>query len=170
MDGPVESRIYDLATACKTALEDGWPADLTPLPARRYVTIGNPAADDEQLVIWVPRTIGMGTGANVGQQGIAGYPNGIDGLRAAIVMVQLLRRIHTVDSEGTAIVLPSVTDLEADAKTLLSDVQAIANVLIDAQHNGALAGFGNLAFETADAIDASGGLAGHNHRIRLGLW
>lgn len=169
-DGPVSSRIYDLARATLDAIVDGWPPEQPALPDRRYVHTGTPAADSEQFVVWVPRTIGMGTGANVGQQGIAAWPDGDPGMRTVIVTVQILRAVPHVDSEGTGIVLPSVEALEKSAKVLLADAQCVQNALIAAQDAGSLAGFGNLAFETWDAIDAAGGLAGSNLRVRLGAW
>lgn len=168
MSAPV-TRLWDLADATLTAIVDGWPADHEPLPPRRYVHVGTPAQDAAQLVVWVPRTVGTGN-ANVGRQDIVPQNQGLVGMRTAILIVQVLRAVPIVDGEGTEVMLPTPTVLSAMAKVLLGDTQAVLNCVIEAQDKKRLAGWGNLAFEAWDAIDANGGLSGGQQRLRLGAW
>lgn len=122
---------------------DGFGARGIDLPERRYLTLGTPANDCEQLVVsWMQSYLGTpGDEASV--------PQRCDAVKSAVFTVQLSRKMPVVSDSGAS---PSAANIQASSETLLLNAYVLLDVVahIDPFDLGVIV--------TSDVIEVSGGL------------
>lgn len=156
--------VYVLAVASLDAIVSGWPGDLEPLPARRYVTFGEVAWDCEQLVVSVERTFGVDT-ADVLSENVLGIDASAPfQLRGLTLACSLIRCVPVVKDSGAP---PTTTELNESASIVLADGVAMFNALAAAQRAGTLGTCNGVAFESGDAQTPDGAFGGWITRARL---
>lgn len=155
---PPPDRLYQVARV----VLDTVVATLENPPPRRYVSVGNPAFDCEQVVVSVDRTLGHA--GDIAQEVTA--PLGCLVMRAVDIGVWVIRCAPTMNDDGQA---PSAASLEASAAALLRDPVVILNGLVAAHQAGTLAPSRGLGFLNWQALAPEGGFAGGVQRIRLDL-
>lgn len=158
---PPLDRLYLLASNTLDDIVAGWPGDATPLPSYRYVSAGPAPADFcETLAVWVERDFTIEADVTV-EQFISG--TNLAG-RAAVVAVSLMRCVPSMDDQGRP---PGIAEQDEAAQVVLTDAQALFNVLLDA--NRELAGCNGFSFENGTVIDPAGGSGGWTLRFRASL-
>ncbi len=166
---PPVTMIDQLAHDALDAVVNHWPAGATALPARRYVSVGDPAFDCEQFTVNVPMTLGL-LGGDVGAEAVVAQGVDLWWMRAIVCDLQIIRCVPTIDGEGMQVVLPTPLAMDDAASVILVDAQAMLNAVIAANGDGELGSCHAIAFESWDAVPASGGYAGGTLRVRLGLF
>jgi hypothetical protein len=169
-----DATLVDLGQDVLDALTARWPPPnttldlphLAQLPERRYVTVGAPNADCEQLVVAVERTFGTG-GGNPAAERVIPLGEGAPWLQTAVFAIQILRCVAVPDKQGKP---PAPDVMSAEAFTQLTDQEGMLECLIAAQAAGELTGCGGLALEGWRAVTGSGGLSGGVTRVRLNLF
>ena len=168
--------LTDLAHAVLNGVIGHWPLgdpdlpDLLELPARRYVTIGtSPIQDCEQLVVSVERT--FGTEGNPALERIVNITSGVPWLRTAVITVQIIRCISTVDAgPGGTPIIPRADVMDSEGSVVLADADATLRALIESHNAGELGGCGEIALENWRALGDQGGFHGGTSRLRLNLF
>lgn len=163
---PSPDRIFQVASAVKLAIIDGFADALVDLPDRAYVTYGLPAHDCAQLAVSVETT--ASTEGPLGQEivePVLGKPG--HAMRFARLAITLIRCVPTVNAEGETVIIPTADEEEEAAETVLTDAQLLLNVIVAAQRSGDLPRCGGVAFEQWQAITPNGGLGGGILRVRL---
>lgn len=159
------SRLFDLALALLTAVEDGAAAEGVTLPARRYVAHMLPSADCDQLTVHVERTFGY-EGALEAEQLLPQYARAGHALRGATYVVQLWRCVPALDDNGNP---PTAAALQASAQEIDADAVLLVNSVLAAERAGDLPGCSGVAIENWTPLTASGGLGGGELRVRVTL-
>lgn len=160
---PSPDRLWNLAVDVKMAIIDGFAAAAVELPARQYVTYGNPAHDCAQLVVSLEAT--AGTEGNIAQEivdpvlGKAGHA-----MRYARFGITLIRCVPVVQDDAEP---PTVEDEEQASEAILTDTVLLLNSIVAAQRAGDLNRCGGVAFEQWTAITPNGGVGGGILRVRL---
>lgn len=135
--------LYTTATTILAGVVEGYGARGIDLPDRRYVTLGTPANDCEQVVVaW--QQVYLGTPGDE-----ASEPQRCDAPRSAVFTVQLCRTMPVVNDAGNA---PSAAAIQAASKTLMTDARVLLDILayIDPYGMGVIV--------TGDVVEVSGGL------------
>ncbi len=163
---PPASRIYDV---CGDLLGAVIAHHGGSLPARAYISGGPPAWDCELLATWCENTVGIdGNVAQEQQQPLARHAGHT--MRAGVFVVTLVRCTPALpDTEGDQIVLPSVAEEQAAARTLYEDGQRTLNALVAAERAGELPGCNSLVFQQWSTLGPEGGLVAGELRVRVGL-
>lgn len=168
MPGPATSTLYDLARSCLDAIVTHWPGDASePVPDEQFVSGGLIASDGcDLLSTRIDRTFSMEADPTFEQLYTLGpgFTN-----RAAIVACTLLRCVPTIDSDGDQPVIPTTVELEAAARMVLEDAQAMFNALVIGQANGELGGCQTMSFDSWTPEGPEGGVGGGTLRVRLGI-
>lgn len=163
---PSADRIWLLAQELRDVIRLGYAAAGVDLPERQFVSPGLPAWDCEILAIQLERTFGIA--GNLAAEIVEPQlPQAAHAMRGATFAVWLVRCVPTIHDDGTNIHVPSVTEEEAAAKIIYSDVQLLLNVIVAAQRAGNLPGCSGLAFEAWQGVGPQGGLSGGYLRLRL---
>lgn len=126
------------------SIESAFTTHTITLPARRYVTIGTPVNDDEQLVVsYVQHYQGV-----PGDEADGPQPCHVP--QSAVFTVNLVRCIPTEDARNRP---PTAADIQAASEALMVDAYVLGNVLVNTDP----AGFGTIV--TCEVGNISGGLA-----------
>lgn len=142
--------LYDTAAGLLAQAVNAYTAaGLTP-PDRRYVSAGEPAWDDEQLVVQVdsfrwglPQTPGIA---------VAQSP----ALRTADLIVHITRCMPGPDEQGQP---PTAALLDASSRTLLVEAWTVFETLAGLAAERLLNGCGSVAVGAAVLVGPEGGLA-----------
>lgn len=166
---PPISRLWDLATAVLTAVEDGYATEGVDLPDRTFVSYGPPLVDCPLLAVHVERVYGIeGNVAAEALQPIASAAGHT--MRAATFVIVLVRCVPVVAEDGLADVrIPTSDEEDNAALEILSDAQLVLNSLVAAERAGDLPGCHSIVYESWIPIVAEGGLAGGATRVRIGV-
>lgn len=163
-------RLFELCSAVKDAVIDGFAQAAVDLPARRYVANGQQqvAYDCEQLT--VAHTITQGHTGSVVNLGLTANPRDAAwALRSAVVSVTIVRCAPTPHTSGQSITPPSVDAEETSAAEMYADGQLALNSLIAAAKAGDLGSCRTVAFLDLQTPGTSGGFASSVLRVQLGL-
>lgn len=164
---PTPDRLYLVASKALEVIVAAYatfdPADVAPLPDRRYVADGTAVYDCEQLTVQVERV--YSTQGATAQEVVA--DQNCLGMRSATLAITTLRCVPSINSKGQA---PKPDAIAAAARRVLPDPTVQWEALRDGFRSGALAPFDNgLAFEAWQAIGPDGGLSGGVLRVRWSL-
>ena len=125
--------VRSLANAIKDAVESHWGGVAAPLPARRYVTFGDPSSvpwDCEQLVISLTG-VGFGPAQDSAPPATprGGTPASIMSIRHAVFSIALVRCIPTPSGRnGTT--PPSVAELQEAGERFMTDAGMLSQALV----------------------------------------
>lgn len=163
---PSPDRIWLLAQELRDVISHGYAVAGVDLPERQFVSPGLPAWDCEILAVQLERTFGIA--GNLATELIEPQLPAVGhAMRGATFAIWLIRCVPTIHDDGTNVQIPSVTEEEAAAKIIYSDVQLLLNVIVAAQRAGELPGCSGLAFEVWQTVGPQGGLSGGYLRLRL---
>ncbi len=135
--------IVTLGQGLLDAVVSYYGSETITLPERRYLTLGTPANDCEQVVVsWQQAYLGLpGDEASTPQQ--------CDQVKTAVFSVQLCRSMPVVSDSGKS---PAAATIQTASEQLLID----AYVLMDAVAHYDPYGLGVIV--TTDVVEVSGGL------------
>lgn len=158
--------LYALASSVLAAIESHYSLIGVELPARRYVSDGEPAWDCEQVTVELRRTYPMSGDVRQEVPALAT----VEFVRAAEIAVQIVRCAPTVEEtiEGVA-TLPSPDAIEESALTKLSDAELVPAALRAGYRDGTLPGCGGVSFVSWRSIGPDGGLTGGETTMRLAI-
>lgn len=163
---PSPDRIWLLAQELRDVIVAGYALAGVDLPERQFVSPGLPAWDCEILAVQLERTFGIA--GNLATEIIEPQlPQAAHAMRGATFAVHLIRCVPTLHDDGTNVQVPSVTEEEAAAKVIYTDVQMLLNVIVAGQRAGDLPGCSGVAFEAWQTVGPQGGLSGGYLRLRL---
>lgn len=153
--------VYTLAAALLAAVIDYF-ADQSPaigLPERRYVTIGTPAIDCEQVTVAVPSLFtGLPGNAYVGPL--------VPGVTSAVEFgVSIMRCVPTGESGNP----PRPADIETKTEELLTDAKILREAVFAAKRDGTFGSCNDVVIAECVAIGPEGGFGGWNQLVRVGL-
>lgn len=155
-------RPYGTARAVLDQLVARLPALDVDVPERRYVSIGLPALDCEQLVVSIDRIVGHE--GNPGSE--SNNPVRCLIMRAVELTVWLVRCVPTLDDDGNA---PSAESIDDSSELIAGDPQAILTALLGAYRDGDVGSTWGVVFLDWRALTPQGGLAGGAQRLRYDL-
>ncbi len=165
---PPPERPYFVAREVLDTVVAGYVTAGETLPDRQFVSIGPPAWDCELVAVWVERTAGhagdISTEVVEPLAQAAGH-----GLRAALLRVQIVRCVPTIDDEFGEALPPSPAEEEAAAAVLLKDLQLVQNILLTASKAGELATCNDVGFIEWVSVGPDGGMAASTHGLRVSL-
>lgn len=162
-----DPRYFTLAGEVLAALEAHYPAAPDPmaLPARRYVSDGEPAWDCEQVTVRLLRVL-THAGALVAETVMVisdPYMLAVD------VEVEIVRCAPGLEVEGDEGVVPSTEDIEESAQRVYTDAATVPDALAAAVEAGDLPGCQGLALLSWTPKGPSGLLVGSTTVIRLAV-
>jgi hypothetical protein len=132
------------------------------IPARRYVTIGIPAIDCDQLVVAVDRVIGHEGNPSVETTN----PLRCLTMRAVELSIWLVRCAPVLRDDGSP---PAASAIQTAALEVAEDPPRILQALLDAYRDGDLGSIWGVVFLDWRAIPAQGGFHGGVQRVRYDL-
>lgn len=159
------SRLFDHAEfVLNDVIAAHYLAQGVPLPMRRYVAPGLPAADCEQITIHVETTY-TEEGAVDQQFNQPVRRQVAHKLQAATFVASIFRCTPVFDDAGDP---PDPLDMEQSAFEVLSDAIVVPNALLEADDAGRL-GDNLIALLGWQTIEPQGGFAGGLYRFTMGL-
>lgn len=135
---------------------------LPKVPERKYVTIGIPALDCEQLVVSIDRIVGHQ--GNIGVED--NNPVRCLTMRAVELSVWIVRCVSVVKDDGTP---PEAAQLDAEAAEIAMDPIRVLDAILASYQAGDLGHLWGLAFLDWRAVAPQGGVAGGQQRLRIDL-
>lgn len=152
--------IYQLGQDLLAAVVDHFTDETIDLPERRYVTIGAPAIDCEQVVVSVSQFFsGLPGAAYVGPL-VPGVTSSVE------FAVSVVRCVATPDDRGNP---PTVEDLATDAQALLADADTLRAAMFIAKKDGVFDNCNDIVIAETTAVGPEGGFGGWSQLIRVGL-
>lgn len=152
--------IYQLGQDLLAAVVDYFADESVDLPERRYVTIGTPALDCEQVTVSVPQLFSGLPGASYVGPVQHGTTSSIE------FAVSVVRCALTQDDNGNP---PTVEDLQAEAQAFLADADTLRAAMFIANKNGVFGSCNDLVIAECVALGPEGAFAGWRQVLRVGL-
>lgn len=161
------TRIFTIAKAILTAVQDGLASEGVAVPARAYVSAGAPAFDGgvcSLLAVWADladRDITGGGDPNTYEDDNAKWI-----MRTGQFVVTLARCAPTLSDNGAA---PSVAQEEAAAQLLYGDATSILNAVVAGYLAGDFGSCHGLGYAGWTVIGPSGGVVATELRFDVSL-
>lgn len=141
---PGDDAILQLGRTILAAVESGFSTHGIALPSRRYVTVGEPVYDTEQVVVSYIQHYQGTPGDEAAEPQQCGVP------RSAVFTVGIVRCIPTEDARNRP---PSAADIQAASETLMIDAHVLVDILVNTDP------FGLGTIVTCGVGSVSGGVA-----------
>lgn len=165
---PVElSRLYDLCADALTAVAAYYAAEGKFLPEKRFVSPGPPAHDCEMCAVYITDTgpIDGDVTTSLPEQITPSAPWG---LRAATLVVEIVRCVSVPEETGGGIRLPSAAQLEADSLAVYSDAALTVNGLMAGVKDETLPRLHTVAPDRWELVGPEGGFVASRQTVLVG--
>lgn len=158
----MSDRLYALAAATLTAVENGYAAASVPLPDRRYVSNGLPAWDCEQVAVYVETV-----SPTLGDPAVPFIQARVLplGMRGAQIAIGIVRCVPVMDNDANP---PPVIDEEGAALAIYRDPVVTLDAIRLAIGDG-IPGCGGATYLGWTNLNAQGGLGGGVSRFALSM-
>lgn len=163
----VSERPWVLAKALLQAVEDGFAQRNVELPARRFVSNGLVALDDELLAVSVLGLYGIPNEGPMSAEAVR--PINCLSWRGGQFEIALLRCAPGGAQDAVGYMPPTPIQLEASARDVLRDASLITQSVLDAYQSDAFGMGANLALERWTSLGPDGSLVGGRLLLRIGL-
>lgn len=164
-------QLVRLAKGVQAAVVARWPEEASPLPARRYITVGASATtvyDAEQFTVSTARAFGHS--GDISQETWTPRGVGLWAQRAVSLDLTVARKWPIGTTTGRAQLPPTPDEIESATEMILTDGRALENALLQAIDEDpflAVPGGRQIAFESWQPIGPSGDMAGGMLTVRL---
>lgn len=163
-------RLFELCERVRDAVIDGFANAGVDLPERRYVANGQQqvAYDCEQMT--VAHQISQGHTGSVVNLGLSANPRAAEhSLRAALIVVSIVRCGPKPTSTGQRLIPPTVEAEESSAAEIYADGQLALNSIQQAQKDGDLGSCSSVAFLDLQTPGTAGLYASSVLRVQIGM-